>query len=295
MPRIVPNALDNSLLIHATSTQYASILKLLREMDVPPRQILLEAKIYEVTLGDGFSTGLTASFLKNNQGGQNGLLAAALNGGVTSINLGTVVANSQLLLNYILTDNTSKTRLIQSPSLIATDSVPASITVGSEVPIITAQAAGGVQTGGSSEVVQQIAQRSTGVTLNVLAHVNPSGVVTLVVNQDISSPTASTAGAVSGQSFSTRNVQTQLTMEDGDTIAIGGIILESSDVTSAGLPGLHRIPILGAAFGSRSYSKQRTELIIFLTPRVIFDNAELQEASDQLRTGLRKLRHTVKE
>jgi general secretion pathway protein D len=294
-PRIVPNSLDNSLLIHGTSTQYASILKLLREMDVPPRQILLEAKIYEVTLGNGFSTGLTAQFLKNNPQGPNGLLAGAVNGAVTSITIGTVVENSRLLLNYILTDNTSRTRLIQSPSLIATDSVPASITVGSEVPIVTAQGAGGVQTGGTSEVVQQVVQRSTGVTLNVLAHVNPSGVVTLVVNQDISAPSASASGAVPGQSFSTRNVQTQLTLQDGDTIAIGGIILESSDVSSAGIPGLHRLPILGAAFGSRSYSKQKTELIIFLTPRVIFDNVDLQEASDELKSRFRKLRHTITE
>jgi general secretion pathway protein D len=295
LPRIVPNSLDNSLLIHATSTQYASILKLLREMDVPPRQILLEAKIYEVTLGNGFSTGLTAQFLKNNPQGPNGLLSGAINGGATSITIGAIVENSRLLLNYILTDNTSRTRLIQSPSLIATDSVPASITVGSEVPIVTATGAGGVQTGGTSEVVQQVVQRSTGVTLNVLAHVNPSGVVTLVVNQDISAPSASASGAVPGQSFSTRNVQTQLTLEDGDTIAIGGIILESSDVSSAGIPGLHRLPILGAAFGSRSYSKQKTELIIFLTPRVIFDNADLQEATEELKGRLRKLRHTITE
>jgi general secretion pathway protein D len=298
MPRIVPNSLDNSLLIHGTSTQYASILKLLREMDVPPRQILLEAKIYEVTLGDGFSTGLTAAFLRNNPGsGPNGFLSSnpLLSGATTSINIGMVVENSRLLLNYILTDNTSKTRLIQAPSLIATDSVPASITVGSEVPIVTAQGAGGVQTGGTSEVVQQVVQRSTGVTLNVLAHVNPSGVVTLVVNQDISAPTASSSGAVPGQSFSTRNVQTQLTLEDGDTIAIGGIILESSDYSSGGIPGLHRLPILGAAFGSRSYSKQKTELIIFLTPRVIFDNADLQEATEELKSRLRKLRHTITE
>jgi general secretion pathway protein D len=294
-PRIVPNSLDNSLLIHATSTQYASILKLLREMDVPPRQILLEAKIYEVTLGNGFSTGLTAQFLKNNPQGPNGLLSGAINGGATSITIGTVVENSRLLLNYILTDNTSKTRLIQEPSLIATDSVPASITVGSEVPIVTAQGAGGVQTGGTSEVVQQVVQRSTGVTLNVLAHVNPSGVVTLVVNQDISAPSASASGAVPGQSFSTRNVQTQLTLQDGDTIAIGGIILEESDFSSAGIPGLHRLPILGAAFGSRSYSKQKTELIIFLTPRVIFDNVDLQEATEELKGRMRKLRHTITE
>src|SRR5204863_3313119 len=112
------------------------------------------------------------------------------------------------------------------------------LTVGAEVPIYTASAANGVQTGGTTSVTNQIVQKVTGVTLNVMAHVNPSGIVTLIVNQDISAPSASAGGAVSGQSFSKRNVQTQLTMEDGDTIAIGGIIMESFDTTSEGIPGL---------------------------------------------------------
>ena len=159
----------------------------------------------------------------------------------------------------------------------------------------TAQAAGGIQTGGSSQVVQQIAQRSTGVTLNVLARVNPSGVVTLVVNQEVSAPGPPPVAGIQSPSFSKRSVQTQLTMMDGDTIAIGGIILEDNGTSSAGLPGLHRIPIFGAAFGSKSYSKSRSELIIFLTPRIIYDNNDLLDASDELKGRLKQLRNSVHE
>jgi general secretion pathway protein D len=90
-------------------------------------------------------------------------------------------------------------------------------------------------------------------------------------------------------------VQTQVTLQDGDTIAIGGIINESRGTSSAGIPVLHRLPIVGAAFGSRSYNSERTELVIFMTPRVIMDMSQLNEASDQLRNSLKKINRYIKD
>jgi general secretion pathway protein D len=86
-----------------------------------------------------------------------------------------------------------------------------------------------------------------------------------------------------------------VTVEDGDTIAIGGIINETNTQSSAGIPVLHRIPILGWGFGSKSFSKERTELIVFMTPRVIFDTKEITEASEELKSRMRRLRKIVKE
>jgi general secretion pathway protein D len=90
-------------------------------------------------------------------------------------------------------------------------------------------------------------------------------------------------------------VKTQITMQDGDTIAIAGIISEDSAWTSQGIPFLHRIPVIGSFFGSQSLSKSRQEIIVFITPRVIYDTNELADASDELKAKLRKLRNTVKE
>ena len=84
-------------------------------------------------------------------------------------------------------------------------------------------------------------------------------------------------------------------MQDGDTIAIAGIINESSGSSTSGFPILHRLPILGLAFGSKAYNHDRTELIIFMTPRVIYDTNQIQEASDELRSRLRKLAKMVKD
>jgi general secretion pathway protein D len=84
-------------------------------------------------------------------------------------------------------------------------------------------------------------------------------------------------------------------VQDGDTISIGGIIQESDTNSSAGIPLLHRIPFLGAVFGSKSVTKARTELIVFLTPRVIYDTNQIAEASDEVRTKLKGLQKLIKE
>src|SRR5450759_1062230 len=112
-----------------------------------------------------------------------------------------------------------------------------------------------------------------------------------MIDQQVSAPIApDVSAAIQSPSLSTRTVQTQVTVQDGDTIAIGGIIQESDTHSSAGVPILHRIPILGGAFGNRSVTKTRTEMVIFLTPRVIYDTNQIAEASEELTNGLKRLK-----
>jgi general secretion pathway protein D len=293
-PRIVPNPLDNSLLIQSTPSDYQQILKILRQLDIPPRQILMEARIYEVSLTGAFASGVQAFLQKRSN--QDKSFLGSLAAGATLLQAGTVVGASRELLAFLrLEENTTRIRVVSAPSLIATDSIPAVITVGSSVPTLTAQGSTGVQTGGNTQFAQQIQNRNAGVTLQVNARVNPSGVVTLIINQEVSAPIPPAAGGIQSPSFSQRVVQTQITMQDGDTIAIGGIITENMAQSSAGIPLLHRLPIIGGAFGNKSYNKDRTELIVFMTPRIIYDNADLLDASDELKARLRRLQRVVKE
>jgi general secretion pathway protein D len=191
---------------------------------------------------------------------------------------------------------TSKTRLIEAPSVIATDSIPASITVGQSVPTLSSQGINpGVTAGGNSLFTNTIQNVSTGVGLTILARVNASGVVTMIINQNVTAPIATDSSNIDSPSFSQRNVSTQVTVQDSDTIAIGGIITENKIDTSSGIPILHRIPYVGAAFGTKSYSTQRTELIVFLTPRVIYDTNQMSDASEELKEKLRKLRRVIRD
>ena len=301
-PRVVPNPTDNSLLILATPEEYDSITKMLSELDIPPRQVLIEARIYEVKLTGALSWGLNwyishkdntpaaGSTEPNSRSTTANFVSSALN-----LSSGALISQSKQILATLSTQEVaSKTKVISTPSIIATDSIPASINVGSEVPTLTAQAVTGAQQGGNSLFANSVANRKTGVTMTITARVNPSGVVTMIVNQEVSSPQAPAVGGIQSPSFSQRTIQTQVTVQDGDMIAIGGIISETNGETTTGVPLLHRIPVIGWAFGNKSFNKERTELVVFITPRVIYDTNEMADASDELISKMKRLQKIIR-
>jgi general secretion pathway protein D len=185
--------------------------------------------------------------------------------------------------------------VISTPRIIATDSIPAFINVGEQVPTLTSQALTGAQSSGSSLFANTVSNVTTGTTLNLTARVNPSGVVTLQIDQEVSSPIAPVAGAsIQSPSFSQRTIKTQVTVQDGDMIAIGGIISETKTDSTSGIPILHKIPFIGQAFGSKSTTKTRTELVVFLTPHVIYDTNGASEASDELVEGMKRVEKLIR-
>jgi general secretion pathway protein D len=310
-PRVIGNPFDNTLLIQASPEQWASMRKLLDELDVPPRQVLIEAKIYEVDLTGAFSSGVTAYLQQLNGSGapttSNGATTStsqstplqflgSLVSDTTTLSAGTLVGHSRELLGMVsLQVNNGKGKTIATPSLICTDSIPATFNFGVSVPTLSSQAVTGVQVSGTSAFANTISNVDTGTTLNIMARVNSSGIVTMMINQQVSSPVPTTTSGIGSPSFSQRSIQTQITVQDGDTVAIGGMIDEADTYNTSGIPFLNRIPILGAALGSRSYSSSRSELVIFLTPKVIYDTNQILDASDELKSRLKDVNHMTKD
>jgi general secretion pathway protein D len=217
-------------------------------------------------------------------------------GSFAQLTTGLLVGHSRELLAVVQAAETrSKAKVIQAPSIIATDSIPASLNVGEDVPTLTSQGlAPGAQSGGNSLFTNTVGNRSTGVSLSITPYVNASGVVTMVINQNVSAPQPTTTSSISSPSFATKNVQTQVTVQDGDTIAIAGIISDADTASSTGIPFLSRIPVLGFAFGTKSTTHSRTELIVFITPRVIYDSNQLAEASEELKNKVQSLQKFMK-
>lgn len=300
VPKIIPNPFDNTLLIQATQAEYDQIYRLLSRLDIPPRQVLIEARIYEVSLTGAFSAGVQAFLQKRSATSGtniNQILGASTGAGI-NLTAGLLVGKSRELLFYLSSqEDERRVKVINAPQIIATDNISASINVGQQVPTLTSQAvAGGIQQGGNSLFTNQVSSRNAGVNLNITARVLPSGIVTLLINQEISSPVPPAASsAIQSPSFSQRSVQTQVTVQDGDTIAIGGIMTESDTFSTSGIPGLHKLPVIGNVFGSRSKSKERTELVIFMTPRVIYDIPEVVEASEEIRGRFKRLNKIIKD
>ena len=233
--------------------------------------------------------------------GNTNLSTRKLTGGFDSVGqfnltLGALVGNTRELaaiLNATQTDGRS--RIISAPSVIATDNIPASITVGTSIPTLSSQAlAGGTQQDGSSLFTNTVTNVQTGVTLWITPRVNASGIVTLMINQEVSVPLPA-SGAIASPSIDRRNVSTQITMADGDTVAIGGIMSETDLYSRSRVPLIGKVPILGSLFGSTSSSKQKTELIILITPRVIYDENEFVTMSNELKSRLRSVRRLMRE
>jgi len=311
VPHIVPNPFDNTLIIQASPQEYEQITNLLRQIDVPPRQVLIEAKIYEVDLTGDLAGGVNAYLQKV---GSNAATSAAnpLQGAPTpsrtlaavssSAGLGLttgalVLKSHELLVALTASELRTHTRVISTPEIIATDSVPATMNVGEQVPTLSSQAiAGGVQSGGNSVFANTVSNVSTGTTFSITAHVNSSGIVTMIINQQVSAPQQPAANAaIQSPSFSNRSLSTQMTVRDGDTVAIGGIITETHSESSNGVPFLHRIPVLGAAFGAKDVHTDRTELIIFLTPRVLYDTIQLDDATEEIKSHLKHVSKLLKD
>ena len=299
VPRVVANPFNNTLLIQATPQENESIQSLLRDLDVPPRQVLIEAKIYSIDVSHNFSSDVQAA-LQKISGSTSHTVLGGFASGTTNLTLGTLVGKSREVAAAVqLLENESRAKQLSAPAVIATDSIPASVNVGSTVPTLAAEAVSGIQQSGSSLFANSVANVSTGTTLSITARVTPSGIVTMMVNQNISAPQPTPSGATGIQaqspSFSTQSVQTQITVQDGDTVAIGGAISETNKVDMNGIPGLHRIPILGALFGHRDYAQDRTELVIFLTPHVIYDSTQMADATEEVKSRLKDLKREVRE
>jgi general secretion pathway protein D len=297
VPRVVANPFNNTLLIQATPQEHEGILSLLRDLDVPPRQVLIEAKIYSIDVTHEFSSDVQAA-LRLATGSTAHTLLGNFGGGTTNLSMASLVGKSREVATAVqLLESENRAKQLSAPAVIATDSIPAAVNVGSTVPTLAAEAVTGAQQGGTSLFANSVSNVATGTTLAITARVTPSGIVTMMVNQNVSAPQQTPPGATGIQaqtpSFSTQTVTTQITVQDGDTVAIGGAISESNNITMNGIPLLHRIPVLGALFGHRDYTQDRSELVIFLTPHVIYDSTQMTDATDEVRSRLKDLKKDV--
>ena len=178
--------------------------------------------------------------------------------------------------------------MISSPSLLVLDNQIARLQVGSAVPIITqsvvAAPTGSVTpTGNSTSVANAIDYRDTGVMLEVVPRVNASGLVTLEIAQEVSDVTQpATTATIQSPTINQRRIVSTVAVNSGDTVVLGGLIRDSQTVTDRGIPGLHRLPLIGSLFGSKGNASARTELMVMLTPRVIRNQREARDASQDL-------------
>ena len=296
--KIVADEQNNALIVQCGPQDFEVIEETIRELDRVPRQVLINVKIYEVVLDDELSMGISA-FLQDRRkpvvtspsATTAGYGTAA--GGSGTLNLATrvLMGDTRELVAFLNAEETrNRSRVLSAPTIIASDNIAANIQVGSSIPTLTSQGVVPGGTGGGSLFSNTIRNRDTGVILNVTPRINAGGWVTLAVEQEVSSPGPPPTAGIQSPSINIRSVQTQVTIKNGQTIAIGGIISETNGVSRNGLPILSRIPGLGLLFGNTTRKKSRTELIALITPHVIEDIEQASDLTEELKSTLKGLK-----
>jgi general secretion pathway protein D len=181
-------------------------------------------------------------------------------------------------------------RVVSSPTVVVLHNQAATLQVGDEVPVATRQVSS--VTDPDAPLVNEVQFRDTGVILKVTPRINSNGLVTMDVQQEISSVVASTSEGDAGTltpSISQRRISSMIAVQDGQMVVLGGLISEQSDKQKSRVPVINRIPILGDVIGDTSPSKQRKELIVFLQPRVIKDGADASQLAEEVRSRMQFL------
>ncbi|MFL5284048.1 MAG: type II secretion system protein GspD, partial [Rhodopila sp.] len=291
--RVIPDDQNNAVLVYGTEREQNTMEAMLRKIDILPLQVRIDAVIAEVTLNDALQYG-TQFFFKS--GGINGILNSAQqlglpNPGAAVLNLnfpgfflgGSNAGGAPMAIQAL--QQVTTVHVLSSPQLLVLDNQPARLQVGSVVPY-QSQTSQSVLVPGAP-VVNSISYQQTGVILEVTPRVNSSGLVTLDIMQDVSSvATGITTPGINSPTFNERNVNSRVVVQDGQTVGLAGLITDTTSTGNGGIPWLKDVPILGLLVGSQSNTRQRTELLVMITPHVVHDQRDARALTNDLREQL---------
>jgi general secretion pathway protein D len=279
------------------------IERALESLDRPQLQVAVDAMVAEVTLTDQLQYGVQSYLTSSNlQAGpdkgsvglfdaaqssaQSALLARVLPG--FNLLLGSE-ANPKIVLSALSTLTTVK--VLSAPSLVVADNQPAILEVGDQVPISTGSA---TVLSTSNTVVNTITLHNTGIILKVLPHVHPNGSIELEIEQEISNVV--NPGGANNQNLtptiSQRRIHSTIATSSGQTVLLGGLIKEDDEKTVSGVPGLNEIKYLGDLLGQKSDSKTRSEIIVFVTTKLVRNSRDAQVVAEEFRERLDTLRRS---
>ena len=311
--QVIADEVTNTLVIRASAQDYQQIRKVLERLDTRPRQVLVQVLVAEVTLTDTLQYGVEW-WLKSalTTGGKSWPGFVGLDGGIapniervaagatptvkgtaTGLNYAVFGSAGQVIGMLNLLSQDTDVNVLSAPHVLASDGKVARIEVGNEVPVITQTVSTPTSglTGSNFSTSNSVQYRPTGILLEVKPSITSSGQVTLSISQEVSSVgNPVTAGGSSYPSFQKRKVTTDATVEDGKTIMLAGLIEDRGTDTVIGVPGLKNVPVFGALFGTTKNVRDKTELLITITPYIVSSREEGDRVAGSFQESLQRLR-----
>jgi len=280
---VVADEPNRLLLITATQDEYRRILRILDRIDLLPDQVLLEATVAEVTLNNELRMGLRWFFeFKKNQL----TLTDSLVGAVAPTFPGFAYffnsVNVQVALDAL--SAVTDVNIVSSPTLTVLDGKRAVLQVGDEVPIVTQQATAVITPG--APIVNSVTYKNTGVILSIIPRINERGRVLLEIEQEVSAVSATNTSTIDSPTIQQRRVKTTVTVRDGESLVLGGLMQDKTSLGKTQMPILGEIPVVGNIFKQKDDTINRTELVIIITPRVMRDVNQVRLITDEFRDKL---------
>jgi general secretion pathway protein D len=283
----------NAIIVNAPPKMMRSLMTIVDRLDIRRDQVLVEAIIVEVTADRTSELGVTWAIDGSNDNNAVGVTNFP-DGGPGVVQLGSAIAGEgngnlgQLIgdgvtfgIGRISDSGTSfaailralqgdaDTNIISTPSIVTTDNEEASLNVGQEVPFLTGSfSQAGTGTGGAVNPFQTIQREQVGVKLVITPQISEGNDLILKISQEISSIAQSAAGAVD-LITNERTIETTVIVEDGDILVLGGLLEDTLRESDQRVPILGSIPIVGNLFRSRSTDKVKTNLMVFIRPRIL--------------------------
>jgi general secretion pathway protein D len=272
----------NSLLVRATPQAWKSIREVIDRLDVMPMQVHIEAQVAQVTLTGDLNYGVNWYF--------NNALTGALPAAVTGIRSAdgasggqyTIFSGSAVAVLNAL-DKVTDIRILSTPSVFVRNNSEADLNVGTNIPI---QSVSFDPTTGTTGTISQVQYLQTGKILKVRPRVTKDGMVFLDIVQEISAPGPIPAGCTANSGgcnppVNISRLKTEAAVQSGQTVMLAGLIDDTVDRGSSGIPGLSRIPVIGGLFGNQHSNKSRSETIILITPTIVRNPREAADLTDE--------------
>lgn len=271
---IVPDERTNSLLIRASPDDYDLIKSAVDELDIRPLQVLIEVLIVEAQDNGTFSLGADLGLPPQSLAGGS-VSGKTAGGGLGDLVLDFMnIGHAQVSATIRAAQSKGLVQIVSQPTLIASNNVEASFLVGSQRPFIQVSRSLPTDTPVQDQVVQY---KDVGTQLTVKPTINQDGYVSLVIDQEVNN--ATDQSEFDAPIISTRSAKTQVLVKDGQTIVLGGLRDHEKDQTKDGIPILSQLPLIGGLFGGVSRTNNKTDIFIFLTPRIIRDDADVDSVT----------------
>jgi len=291
---VVAEATSGTLLLSASPRYFDTLMKMVEELDKAPPQVLIQVMLAEVMLDDTMTTGIDWMF-RDSYGGTTVTGGSGLGVG-TSIGVGgglsLSVSGSDLSYFLQALQNQGRLEVLSRPQILASNNQVADINVGERVPLITSS-----RITDAGDTINTIQYEPLGIKLEVTPRISPDGFVRMEISPEISALSSSSVDISTGVTaniITNRSANTTATVRDGHTIVIGGLITTRDDNREKKVPVLGDLPLLGALFRTSTVVKQRTELLIILTPHILANEADTDKETDLQLKRLKLLRQTDK-